>query len=363
MRRHDDGRTAGLLAAALVLLAGPARAQEPSAKDICDKITARVGHAVPECQNLATSATDAPPPAGTQNPLPDGGCPPGTHVVNTQRNKYQTVGTCVTDVPTFPTPTFIGAAPAQSDCDNYQTAFDVIGSFTNYAFYMGDTERKTLHGIYIEDASQNAQDASAKASASVSAADGCGDLKNLATVVNLGYMQEFALLTAALKVCAEDKNNADWKQCPGAMDGALKSDEQIRKSAGALDNYLAAVDNGHTQCLSGDDRQFFEEMRLTPCQRSSNWAPGGNRCASDRYGIMARLGQLRKARGLLGKVSSGSALGVVSPEASKLIGQAHDDLTSLHNDTSQDNRMLFNATFKVFAMQQTMQPGLKFCPQ
>ena len=182
---------------AAVLVSGAARAQELT-KDMCDQIEQRTGHRPPDCEKLVdgattddnnnapatitsnapASVTPTPPPPtypGPANPVPGGTTPGGTTPGGTAP-----AGGSMT-IPNYTAPAMTGGTPSSSDCDHWGTALDVAGSFTNYAFWMTDSkgvmaERKTLHGIYLEDASQNAGDARDRAAASVGAAQGCDAL-------------------------------------------------------------------------------------------------------------------------------------------------------------------------------------------
>lgn len=327
------------LALVLTVLASLSTAARAQSGDACAAAAAH-GVVIPNCQQLVNSVAGANAPGRAT--------PPTTHHSSAQGQ----------------TPTFNGVTPVKNDCDAFGDAFDVIGSFTNYSFWMTGkdgqvAERLTLHGIYIEDASQNAEDAIAKANASVGAGEGCGALDATANMVAANYKVEFDLLTAALQVCAMDVTATKWKDCPGRMEAALKMDDQIRQQS--LAAYLGAVDSGHQQCLSTEDRAFFEEMRLRPCQRGSNWAES-NRCSSSRYGLATgRIGQLGKVRGLLAKINPSSVLGNLAQTASERVGHAKGTLQSIVDNPSRDNVDLFKATFEVYSAQKMLEAGKNYC--
>ncbi|MBI4349230.1 MAG: hypothetical protein HY553_20500, partial [Elusimicrobia bacterium] len=255
----------------------------------------------------------------------------------------------------------------KDDCWAYLEAFEVIGSFTNYAFWMTDkhgvvAERKTLHGIYLQDASQNAGDARAAVLASAGAGEACSELAQPAEALAKSYQSQFDKLTAALKVCAMDKSATKWKDCPGAAGEALKFDDEARASGGPLERYLQLVDGGKQQCISEDGRALLEQMRRSPCERPSNWATEGSRCAHSRYGLATgRIGQLSKVRGNLSKVSSGSVLGAAAQTAFEMVGDAQSELSKLVGNPAEDNRILFDNTYRVFAAQKVLEAGKHFC--
>lgn len=256
--------------------------------------------------------------------------------------------------PRIETPTFRGSAPTEKDCAAFGEAVAGIGDFTNYAY-------STLHGVFIHDQYQNAEEASAKAEGSIAAGEGCGELRMAGISVRMDYRIQSAFASAAQEACANGVPKLGKKDCLDVMTKWLATDDHHRGPDGALNRYLATVDEGRHQCLSADDRAFLERMRLRPCQRGTSLADS-NRCASARYGLAdARIRQLGQIRGVLGKIDPRSSLGSAAAIASKHVASAQALLTALVADPARDNIALFTATTEVFGVRKMLDAGKRYC--